>query len=130
MTKAGQRLLKSVRQARAYARGETDEGFVVHVPNDVDVKAVRHKLDMTQQQFAARFGFSYDAIRDWESKRRQPERAARILLTVIDYEPTVVVKALQMHPAGGTVTAHTSVKVARAQKPKASKAAKRAFAPA
>ncbi|MFN4283144.1 MAG: helix-turn-helix domain-containing protein [Alphaproteobacteria bacterium] len=130
MTKAGQRLLKSVRRARAYARGESDEGFVVHVPNDIDVKAVRHKLDMTQQQFAARFGFSYDAIRDWETKRRQPERAARILLTVIDYEPAVVVKALQMQSTGGTVTAHASAKAARAQKPRASKAAKRAFASA
>ncbi len=94
MTKAGERLLKSVRRARAYAKGEADEGFVVHVPNEVDVKALRKKLALTQQQFAARFGFSYDALRDWESKRRQPERSARILLAVIDYEPDVVGKAL------------------------------------
>lgn len=110
MTKAGQRLLKSVRRARTYAKGETDEGFVIHVPNSVDVKAVRKKLDMTQQQFAARFGFSYDALRDWETNRRQPERAARILLTVIDYEPEVVTRALgQLHRVTSKVNGRRAV---------------------
>ena len=110
MTKAGERLLKSVRRARAYAKGETDEGFVVHVPNEVDVKAVRKKLDLTQQQFAARFGFSYDALRDWETKRRQPERAARILLAVISYEPDVVRKALgQFQRKAGNAPARRAV---------------------
>lgn len=46
MTKAGERLLKSARKARAFARGETAEGFVVHAPDTVDVKAVRAKLDL------------------------------------------------------------------------------------
>lgn len=110
MTKAGERLLKSVRRARAYAKGETDEGFVVHVPNEVDVKAVRKKLALTQQQFAARFGFSYDALRDWETNRRQPERSARILLTVIDFEPDVVRKALgQFQRTVGHVTTRQTV---------------------
>ena len=48
MTKAGERLLKSVSRARAYAKGEADEGFVAHVPNAVDVKAVRKKLATKQ----------------------------------------------------------------------------------
>jgi putative transcriptional regulator len=94
MTKAGERLLRSVRRARAWARGEASEGFVVHVPQRIDVKAVRKKLGLTQQEFAARFGFGYDAVRDWEAGRRQPERAARVLLSVIDYDPDVVRKAL------------------------------------
>jgi putative transcriptional regulator len=94
MTKAGERLLRSARNARAWARGEAAEGFVVHVPARIDVKAVRKKLGLTQQEFAARFGFGYDAVRDWEAGRRQPERAARVLLTVIAYDPDVVRKAL------------------------------------
>jgi len=94
MTKAGERLLKSARKVRAFARGETTKGFVVHVPERVDVKAVRAKLGMTQQEFALRYGFAYDALRDWESHRRQPDRAARVLLTVIDYKPEVVEEAL------------------------------------
>lgn len=94
MTKAGERLLKSVREARAYARGEKVKGLVVHVPDEIDVKAVRGKLGLTQRQFADRFGFGYDAIRDWEARRRQPERAARVLLKVIDYRPEIVEEAL------------------------------------
>lgn len=94
MTRAGERLLRSARNARAWARGEVTEGFVVHVPARIDVKAVRKKLGLTQQEFAARFGFGYDAVRDWEAGRRQPERAARVLLTVIAYDPEVVRKAL------------------------------------
>ena len=94
MTKAGERLLESARDARAYAKGETDKGFVLHVPDDIDVKAIRRKLGMTQQPFARRFGFAYDALRDWESRRRKPERAARVLLTVIDHRPEAVEAAL------------------------------------
>lgn len=95
MTKAGERLLRSARNARAFARGEKTEGFIVHVPDEIDVKAVRRKLGMTQQQFAAQFGFGYDALRDWEAGRRRPERAARVLLTVIGYKPDVVQEALK-----------------------------------
>ncbi len=94
MSKAGDRILRSVRHARAYARGETEEGFVVHVPDHVDVKAIRVKTGMTQEAFAHRFGFSLAAVRDWEQGRRKPEQAARTLLLVIDYNPTVVTEAL------------------------------------
>lgn len=95
MSKAGERLLRSARNARAYARGETAEGFVAHVPEKIDVKAVRQKVGMTQREFASRFGFGYDALRDWEAGRRTPERAARVLLTVIGYKPDVVQEALK-----------------------------------
>lgn len=37
MSKAGSKLIKSARQALAYARGEITEGFVTHVPEEVDV---------------------------------------------------------------------------------------------
>ena len=94
MSKAGERLLRSVRNARAFARGETTDGFLVHVPEEIDVKAVREKTGLTQREFAARFGFGYDALREWETGRRKPERSARVLLRVIDYKPDVVREAL------------------------------------
>jgi putative transcriptional regulator len=94
MSKAGSRILRSARQARAYARGEVSEGFVVHVPENVDVKSIRAKTGMSQEAFALRFGFSPAAVRDWEQHRRQPEQAARTLLLVIDYNPEVVTEAL------------------------------------
>jgi len=94
MSKAGSKLIASAKQALAYARGEISEGCVAHVPEAVDVKAIRASLGLTQSQFSARFGFDVRAVQDWEQKRRQPERSARILLTVIAREPEAVSRAL------------------------------------
>lgn len=99
VSNAGDRILRSVRAARAYARGEVTEGFVLHVPedvpNDVDVKAIRASLGLSQDAFARRFGLSAAAIRDWEQHRRRPDPAARVLLLVIAHDPDAVVRALQ-----------------------------------
>ena len=94
MSKAGSKLIKSAQQALAYARGEATEGFVAHVPDEVDVKAIRQSLGLTQPEFSLRFGFDVRAVQDWEQKRRQPDRAARVLLKVIAREPEAVQRAL------------------------------------
>ncbi len=98
MSNAGSRILRSARAARAYARGETTEGFVAHVPETVDVRAIRTGLGLSQDAFAMRFGFSAAAVRDWEQGRRQPEQAARTLLLVIAHNPSAVEDALQSGP--------------------------------
>jgi hypothetical protein len=41
---AGERMIESARQALAFARGEKDHGCVVHVPDEIDVKAIREKM--------------------------------------------------------------------------------------
>ena len=94
MSNAGSRILRSARNARAYARGEVTEGFVAHVPETVDVKAIRTGLGLSQDAFAMRYGFSVASVRDWEQHRRQPEQAARTLLLVIAHNPSAVEKAL------------------------------------
>ncbi|MGH7079568.1 MAG: helix-turn-helix domain-containing protein [Acetobacteraceae bacterium] len=94
MSSAGKRILRSVRKARAFARGEAADGFVAHVPDEVDVRAIRAKLGLSQDAFAVRFGFSAAAVRDWEQGRRRPEAAARVLLRVIAREPEAVRRAL------------------------------------
>lgn len=68
--------------------------YRVHVPDEVDVRAIRKNLGMTEVEFAARFGFSKGAVTDWEQKRRRPEASARVLLTVIAREPEAVMRAL------------------------------------
>jgi len=95
VSKAGSRILHSVRKARAFARGEVAEGFVAHVPCEIDVKAIRQKLGLSQEVFALRFGFSPAAVGDWEQGRPQPEQAARVLLMVIDEAPQTVERALR-----------------------------------
>jgi putative transcriptional regulator len=64
-------------------------------PDDVvDVQILRNRLGLSQAAFAARYGFSVDAIRQYERKRRIPSGAIRTLLTVIAHEPDAVTRAL------------------------------------
>lgn len=93
MSKSGQSILRGARQALEYARGAR-EGFVAHVPEDVDVAAIRKRLGLSQGDFAARFGFKLDAVQNWEQGRRRPEGAARAFLRVIEREPAAVQRAL------------------------------------
>ena len=94
MSKAGSRILKSVRRARAFARGEASEGFVVHVPDKVDLRAIRKGLALTRTEFASRFGFSPATVKEWEIGRRAPDRSARLLLKIVEQEPEAVIRAL------------------------------------
>jgi putative transcriptional regulator len=89
-----ERILQGLHEALAHARGEHVEGMVTHAPRTVDVAAVRKRQGLTQDAFAKRYGFTVAAVRDWEQGRRQPEAAARVLLTVIDKEPEAVKRAL------------------------------------
>jgi len=66
----------------------------VYAPAEIDVKAIRARTGLSQAAFAARYGFTLGAVRDWEQKRRRPEASARILLKVIEMRPEVVEAAL------------------------------------
>lgn len=61
----------------------------------VDVRAVRERLGLTQEQFAWRYGLDVAAIRNWESGRRKPDPAAVGYLRVIDHLPEQVSRVLQ-----------------------------------
>jgi putative transcriptional regulator len=91
------RIIESLEEYAAYRRGETSDVEVLRVrpniPEKVDVKSIRGKLGMTQEQFTS-FGFSLSAIRHWEARRRMPEGPARVLLMVIARNPSVVLEAL------------------------------------
>lgn len=69
------------------------KGFKRVVPPP-DAKAIRKATGLSQTQFAWRFGFDVSALRDWEQGRRTPDRAARVLLAIIQYEPKSVERAL------------------------------------
>ncbi len=95
MTKVGKSLVESTSEALAYAKGEADDTkYGVHVPEHVDVKAVRASLKLSQDKFADEYGFVAATIRDWEQHRRTPDRYARMLLRVIEAEPEAVKRAL------------------------------------
>ena len=79
--------------ALAHARGEHVAGL--KVTTFVDVAAIRKKTGLSQAEFAKRFGLDLTAVQAWEQKRRMPERAAQVLLRVIDYAPDTVAAAVR-----------------------------------
>lgn len=112
MSELGEQLLEGMENALAYAKGQPVAGTrttVVQVP-EMDVRAIRKRLDMTQRSFAEAFGFSLSSVRNWEQGLRRPEKAARLLLALIDRHPETVretlaelgsrSRPLQLQPAG------------------------------
>jgi DNA-binding transcriptional regulator YiaG len=59
-------------------------------PETVSVVAIRRSLDLTQEQFALRFGLELATLRRWESGRSAPDKAARSYLTLIGREPETI----------------------------------------
>jgi putative transcriptional regulator len=55
-----------------------------------DVRTIRQKQKLSQQEFAAMLGISLGTLRNWEQGRRKPEGAARVLLQVAAKHPTVI----------------------------------------
>ncbi|MGB9153385.1 MAG: helix-turn-helix domain-containing protein [Alphaproteobacteria bacterium] len=90
----GESMLQGAREALAYARGEKNHGCIAHVPEKVDVKAIRHRVHMSQDQFAKNYGFSKRTLEHWEQGRRSPTGASRAFLMVIAREPEAVTRAL------------------------------------
>jgi putative transcriptional regulator len=91
---AGQRMIESARQALAFAKGKENHGCEVHVSDDIDVKAIREKISLSQSEFAKLFGLSKRTLEHWEHGRRVPSGPARAFLTVIAREPDAVRRAL------------------------------------
>lgn len=94
MSKAGKRLLDAAREMRSIARGETKPAHL-HIPPDVDVKAIRKGLGLSQDAFAAEFCFSINQIRDWEQNRARPLDSNRAYLMMIERHPDVVRNLLE-----------------------------------
>lgn len=66
------------------------EAHRIAPPSHVDVRAIRENLGLSQADFAARFGLELDTIRNWEQGRYAPDRAAVVLLAVIEHHPEAV----------------------------------------
>jgi putative transcriptional regulator len=64
------------------------------MPPEIDVKAIRARRGLTQEEFSLRYAISLASLRDWEQGRYSPDPTARAYLTIIDRNPEAVEKAL------------------------------------
>lgn len=92
--KAFDKIAAGLNEALAIARGEA-KPFKLHVPAEIDIKAIRRELKLSQDEFASAFGFTLSQIRDWEQGRHRPLHSHRAYLLLIQSDPVGVLQAME-----------------------------------
>jgi putative transcriptional regulator len=87
--KAFEKIARGLNEAIEFARGDL-KPVRLYVPAELDVKAIRTKLELSQDDFSATFGFTVNQIRDWEQQRSRPLGGVRAYLMMIDSDPDAV----------------------------------------
>ncbi len=85
---------EGLREAAAVARGEKKPA-ATFIPPDIDVRAIRKGLNLSQTAFAATFGFTLAQVRGWEQGRFRPLGAMRAYMLVIRQDPSRVAEVLK-----------------------------------
>ena len=93
MSKAFESIKQGLDEALAFSKG-TKGKAIVHKFKPLDVKNIRAKVGMSQNQFASAFGISVSTLRHWERGDRRPTGPALVLLNVVAKETTAVLRAL------------------------------------
>ena len=86
-------LLSSIKEAGKIKKGKMKPSrvFSYSIP---DIKGIRQKLHVSQNEFAHMIGVSENTIQNWEQGRRKPEGPAVVLLRVTENNPRAVFEAL------------------------------------
>jgi putative transcriptional regulator len=87
-------LMRSLGEARAFARGKPSPRIKVHVRRRIDVSTIRSRTGLSQEAFARRIGVSVGTLRNWEQGRRKPEGPAKVLLALLERDPGIVERTL------------------------------------
>jgi putative transcriptional regulator len=87
--KAVERAARADRDAQPLT--ETDLKRMRRTPQ---AKIIRRALDLTQEEFAARYHIPLGTLRDWEQGRAEPDQPARAYLTLIARDPAHVDRTL------------------------------------
>ena len=85
------------------ARGDRDaqpltEADLKRMKRTPQAKIIRRALELTQEQFAARYRIPLGTLRDWEQGRAEPDQPARAYLTLIARDPDRVNRILNPKP--------------------------------
>lgn len=86
-------LVESLTEAVDHAEGKPT-GVRTHTVEVPDVRAIRRKLRMSQQEFASTYRIPLATLKNWEQGRRQPDAPAMAYLQVIATHPQAAKEAL------------------------------------
>jgi putative transcriptional regulator len=94
MSNAFSSIKQGLEEALDFSKGKVGKA-VIHKFSALDVKEVRAKVGMSQNEFASAFGISVSTLRHWERGDRSPHGPALVLLNVVAKEPQAVLNALR-----------------------------------
>ena len=69
-----------------------------HMKRTPQAKIIRRALDLTQEEFSARYHIPLGTLRDWEQGRAEPDQPTRAYLTIIANDPDRVRRMLNPKP--------------------------------
>jgi putative transcriptional regulator len=96
MTKSAfDKIAAGLNEAVAIARGQATPARL-HLPAELDVKAIRKKVGLSQQTFAYSYGFTVEQIRAWEQGRSRPLGGVRAYLMLIDLDHAGISRILEL----------------------------------
>ncbi|WP_062063831.1 NadS family protein [Cellvibrio sp. OA-2007] len=94
MSSAFSSIKQGLEDALEFSKGNASKA-VIHEFTAIDVKDLRAKVGMSQNEFASAFGISVATLRHWERGDRTPQGPALVLLNVVAKEPQAVLRALR-----------------------------------
>lgn len=87
-------LLNSVQDMAKHARGEPVQNIQITEIPEIDVRALRERVGVSQIVFAAMIGVSKRTLENWEQHRVTPSGPAKALLKIFDVDPEGAMRAL------------------------------------
>jgi len=88
-----EKLVSSIREAGEIKSGKKKPSRIYEV-NPPEIKNIRKKLNVSQNEFAMMIGVSVRTLQNWEQGRRNPDGPAKALLQIASKNPKAVLDAL------------------------------------
>ncbi|HUS89273.1 MAG TPA: NadS family protein [Desulfosporosinus sp.] len=88
-----EKLVASIKEAGEIKAGRQKPSRIYEI-EPPEIKTVREKLNVSQNEFSLMIGVSVRTLQNWEQGRRKPEGPAKALLRVASRNPKAVLEAL------------------------------------
>lgn len=89
------KLVASLKEASVIAQGEAQPSRHFELKR-MDVKAIRERTGLSQNQFAQLIQISTKTLQNWKQQRCTPTGPAAALLKIVAVNPSSAIQALQL----------------------------------